>query len=202
VIVVGIDPGTANCGFAVLQADLNPTVLAVIDCGCFRSDVEALIATRLEELARDLKTLLDLNEPSLVVCETPGFVRDAGSSGKLWAAYGVLVGVCHARGTMISRQTPTAWRKQLGLTTGKITPAEKIALGTRQTSQAALKTLRKAQTADLLQERFPALPTLLGGYYANAREHAYDAMAIAIAWVSCAVVAPRQIGSPTLTIGR
>jgi len=64
--ILGIDPGLSRTGFALLEiAPGEPTTTpALVDAGVFRLDSTRPIAERLDELARDLGSLIDEHGPT------------------------------------------------------------------------------------------------------------------------------------------
>lgn len=184
--VLGIDPGTKHCGFAVLDVDerVEPVV---VDVGTFRTEGDETIAARVREVAFDLGKLIREVEPAVICVETPGFgIRDVSAVAKLWAAYGALHGAAQ-RGPLVFDRTPDSWRKSLGLATSRD-------LAKRDDLTAnARRALYKRQSRDLVRDRFPGILRLLEACPASAREHAFDATAIALAWIASA--APTQLAA-------
>ncbi len=91
-ILLGIDPGLQVCGYAVVQKDLLRQTL--IEAGVFRTDGQALLEERLNQIAADIQTLLDAHKPDVVAV------------GQLYAHYkhprtAILMG--HARGVILQR---------------------------------------------------------------------------------------------------
>lgn len=184
--VLGVDPGMGNCGFGVLDLDesFEPRVL---DAGCFRSDRELSVAVRLRELSRDFVDVIALHSPGAIICEAPTVLRDASSTGWLWAAYGALLGAASTKATVFDR-TSDQWRKALGLPTGRDLAKR------HELSANARRTEHKRLTRAYVLARFPSLPRLLATMPADAVSHAMDAIAIACAWVaSCKPTNPEAV---------
>lgn len=180
-IVLGIDPGMANCGFAVAQTGrLLKGGLAVRDLGVLQTPKKGrTILERLTELEHDFAELLEQHEPEVVVAEAPSFPRSSRAAQMLGLSFGLLVGLCHGRARLVVR-TATEWRELLGL--------PKVPRG------AVGKKLRKASTAKLVHERFPGASKLLASTRGGLHEHALDALAIACTWNDRAT---RVISMPT-----
>jgi Holliday junction resolvasome RuvABC endonuclease subunit len=177
--VFGIDPGIGGCGFAVLDvpSDYRP---AIVDAGAFwSSDKHATVAVRVNEFARDFSALFAEHRPAVVVVETPVHgIRNVTASVMLWSAYAVVLGAS-ARQALVIDRTPDQWRAALGLPTRHTSPkASGLTAG-------ASRAQRKRESAGYVKNRFPGLLGLLAASRcpSDARSHAYDAIAIACAWI-------------------
>jgi crossover junction endodeoxyribonuclease RuvC len=162
--VLGVDPGMANCGFAVIDS------FAVRDLGVFEtSKKRGDLMARLAELEEDITSLLVEFKPLVVVAEAPSFPRNARAAQMLGLSFGMLRGLCrgHGVGRFVVR-TATEWREMLGL------PKEKRG--------EEGKRRRKASTERYVRHRFPGAEWLLKGVKKPQHEHAYDALAIACTW--------------------
>lgn len=197
--ILGIDPGTAHCGFAALEvvdmvraADLVPIAprVRVRDLGCFKSDPEARLRDRVAELAGDLEELLAVQAPAVVVTEAPGFPKGALAAAMVWASFSVIVGLTKARGIELVTRNPAEWRKLLGLLAEKLPPAKTTdpKLRARLSQQAQRK--RKASTEELMRTRWPGAAAMLESDPVPTREHAWDALAIATSWTDKATEKP------------
>ncbi|NLK41933.1 MAG: crossover junction endodeoxyribonuclease RuvC [Planctomycetes bacterium] len=95
-IIVGIDPGLQVCGYAVLEKLLLRQSL--LEAGVFRTDRQAALEDRLNQIAADIQTVLDTYSPDVVAVE------------QLYAHYkhprtAILMG--HARGVILQRAAQT-----------------------------------------------------------------------------------------------
>jgi len=89
-IILGIDPGLQVCGYAVINAGIGSFEL--VEAGVFRTDGDAGLETRLNQIATDLSCILDNHKPEVVAVE------------QLYAHYkhprtAILMG--HARGVIL-----------------------------------------------------------------------------------------------------
>lgn len=160
--ILGIDPGMANCGFAVLER------FAVRDLGVLETTKrDGGLMERVRVLEADLGALFDEHAPGVVVAEAPSFPRSARAAQMLGLAYGVLVGLCRGRAQLVVR-TAAEWRELLELP--------------KQKRGEDGKKARKASTARLMHHRFPGARELLASVPAGRHEHALDALAIACTW--------------------
>jgi len=67
VIILGIDPGLQVCGYAVIKAELLRTVL--LEAGVFRTDSKKDLGQRLNQLAGDMREVLEKYKPGVVSVE-------------------------------------------------------------------------------------------------------------------------------------
>ncbi len=65
--VLGIDPGLQVCGYALMEAEGGRETL--VEAGVVRTSVEAALEERLDQIARDMQTLLDRFGPAVVAVE-------------------------------------------------------------------------------------------------------------------------------------
>lgn len=179
--ILGIDPGTANCGFALLEGWQNGGA-RVLDLGTFRSDKDALLRARVAEYVNDLLELIQSSSPAIVVAEAPGFPKGAKAAVMVWSAFTGLTALCRARGVELVLRNPGEWRRMLGLPEHKLPPAKTTDARTRTRLANEAKGKRKANTQALMLVRYPGAAALLESCPNDALEHAYDALAIATSW--------------------
>jgi crossover junction endodeoxyribonuclease RuvC len=67
VIILGIDPGLQVCGYAVIKVELLRTVL--LEAGVFRTDSKKDLGQRLNQLADDMREVLEKYKPGVVAVE-------------------------------------------------------------------------------------------------------------------------------------
>ena len=65
--ILGIDPGLHLCGYACLEVDGNTEVL--VEAGVIRIQPGLPLATRLNQIAEDIQTILDKFMPQVVAVE-------------------------------------------------------------------------------------------------------------------------------------
>lgn len=96
VITLGIDPGTAICGFGVVALDGGG--LRLIDAGCIRTRSNETDANRLQQLAGALRLLLAEHRPERVGIERLFFQRNVQTAMTVGQARGVaLLAAAEAR---------------------------------------------------------------------------------------------------------
>jgi crossover junction endodeoxyribonuclease RuvC len=65
--ILGIDPGLQVCGYALMEAEGGRETL--VEAGVVRTSGEAALEERLDQIARDMQTLLDRFGPEVVAVE-------------------------------------------------------------------------------------------------------------------------------------
>jgi crossover junction endodeoxyribonuclease RuvC len=104
VIALGIDPGTAQCGFGVVALDEGR--LRLVDAGVIRTDSAATDAERLQALHAALVQLLGLHRPQRVGVERLFFQRNVQTAMAVGQARGVALLVAAEAGVAVDEPTP------------------------------------------------------------------------------------------------
>jgi crossover junction endodeoxyribonuclease RuvC len=87
VITLGIDPGTAVCGFGVVALDRGG--LRLLDAGCIRTDAGVSDAERLRRLHAAVRTLVAEHRPDRIAVERLVFQRNVQTAMAVGQARGV-----------------------------------------------------------------------------------------------------------------
>jgi crossover junction endodeoxyribonuclease RuvC len=104
VIALGIDPGTAICGFGVVSIENGR--LRLIDAGVIRTRSEATDAARLRQLHDALRSLVATHRPQRVAVERLFFQRNVQTAMTVGQARGVAL-LCAAEHDLpIDEPTP------------------------------------------------------------------------------------------------
>lgn len=103
-IALGIDPGTAACGFGVVASD--GASLRFIDAGTVRTDPAHSDADRLAELAGALDRIIDQHRPDRVAVERLFFQRNVRTAMTVGQARGVALLVAARHGLPVGEPTP------------------------------------------------------------------------------------------------
>jgi crossover junction endodeoxyribonuclease RuvC len=104
VITLGIDPGTAICGFGVVALDEGR--LRMVDAGCIRTPSDASDAERLRQLHEALRGLIQQHRPERVGVERLFFQRNVQTAMAVGQARGVALLAAAAAGVPIDEPTP------------------------------------------------------------------------------------------------
>ena len=104
VITLGIDPGTAICGFGVVALDDGR--LRMVDAGCIRTPSDASDADRLRQLHEALRGLIAQHGPERIGVERLFFQRNVQTAMAVGQARGVALLAAAAAGVPIDEPTP------------------------------------------------------------------------------------------------
>ena len=103
-IALGIDPGTARCGFGVVALDEGR--LRLVDAGVIRTESDGSDAERLRALHRALLELLSLHHPQRVGVERLFFQRNVQTAMAVGQARGVALLAAAEAGLLVDEPTP------------------------------------------------------------------------------------------------
>ena len=123
---IGIDPGLANCGYAVL--DRNSTgQLNLLESGCITTQTKGTQASRLLHIYQNISEVIQAHHPHLVAIERVYFNRNVSSA----ITTGGAIGVCLLAAEVI------------GIESLLLTPqqAKAAATGTGQATKEKMKKL-------------------------------------------------------------
>jgi crossover junction endodeoxyribonuclease RuvC len=112
VIAIGIDPGTATCGFGVVRLAGDGSV-RLVDAGVVRTPSNASDAERLAQLHRALDALVAEHRPARVAVERLFFQRNVQTAMAVGQARGVALLVAATAGVPIDEPTPNEVKQQV-----------------------------------------------------------------------------------------
>jgi len=100
-MILGIDPGLANTGWAVLKDEET-----LVECGCLKTKISDSSALRLDQIYCELEGLIKKYKVEAMSIETLFFAKNAKSAIKVAEAIGVIK-VCGQRnGIEVTGFTP------------------------------------------------------------------------------------------------
>lgn len=111
VIALGIDPGTAVCGFGVVSFESG--VLRLVDAGCIRTSGADTDAERLRQLHGALRQLIGEHQPARVGIERLFFQRNVQTAMAVGQARGVALLAASEAGIPIDEPTPNEVKQQV-----------------------------------------------------------------------------------------
>ena len=103
-ITLGIDPGTAVCGFGVVE--LESGSLRLVDAGCIRTDAEDSDSERLRRLHAALRTIVAEHRPERIAIERLFFQRNVQTAMTVGQARGVALLAAAEAEVPIDEPTP------------------------------------------------------------------------------------------------
>ena len=110
-ITLGIDPGTAICGFGVVSFD--GATLRMVDAGCIRTSAEDTDADRLGKLHGALLELLAEHRPAVIGVERLFFQRNVQTAMAVGQARGVVLLAAATANVPIHEPTPNEVKQQV-----------------------------------------------------------------------------------------
>jgi crossover junction endodeoxyribonuclease RuvC len=121
VIVLGIDPGTANTGYGVVVGD-GPTIGAVslVECGVIRTRPRDPLATRLRDIYEGVVELIERHKPDAICVEDVFYAKNVRTTVVLGHARGVVL-LAGSRANLDIREIPPAEIKKAVVGTGAAT---------------------------------------------------------------------------------
>lgn len=173
VLVLGLDPGFASCGYAVLRVDAG--VARCVALGVVRTKKSAkrlrVLATddnmrRAKEIARALRSLLEYGAldptrkhgPARLVCaESMSSPRNSSSASKMAMTWGALIALCDERGLPLLQASPQQVKVRA---CGKSTAS-------------------KEEVERAMRKQYAGLGKLVKHLPDGEHEHAFDALAVA-----------------------
>lgn len=102
--ILGIDPGTATTGFAIVEKHGNRIV--ALDYGVITTPASMERAHRLLVLADDLKSLIEKHAPRQLVIESLFFAKNQTTAMKVAEARGVILYIAAMYGLAVREITP------------------------------------------------------------------------------------------------
>jgi crossover junction endodeoxyribonuclease RuvC len=90
-MILGIDPGLANTGWAILSDEKT-----LVECGCLQTKISEASAERLDKIYCELEKLIKKYKVEAMAIETLFFAKNAKSAIKVAEAIGVIK-VCGQR---------------------------------------------------------------------------------------------------------
>ena len=102
--ILGIDPGIATIGFAVLDAERSQYRL--LQCGVITTPAHTSLSSRLDQIFQDMKQLLDAFKPDAVSIEELFFNTNITTGIAVAHGRGVILLACRKYGVRVFEYTP------------------------------------------------------------------------------------------------
>ena len=111
---LGIDPGLAIVGWAILEAE-DIDKVSLLDYGTIETHKQLSTPERLVELEQDLVALIAEFQPDKIALEMPFFGRQIKAAGGVLQAVGIINLVCYRNAKIIPVQLhQSSWKAHLG----------------------------------------------------------------------------------------
>lgn len=174
VFVLGIDPGFARCGVAIVElAPLSERVrsVAVIETSPSSKKIGVLATDdnfrRGRELAGRLTTIVESFKPAVIAAESMSFPRDSSSAAKVAMCWGVLCAIAYRYNLPLIQASPKQIKKVL----------------------CGVSTASKSEVQSALIERYSsAFDRFTSDYPFTKREHGFDAVGAVVACLDSEVI--------------
>ncbi len=103
-IVLGIDPGTASLGYAIVER--TGSSLRAVDYGCLTTSADTPMPDRLRDIHALVAELIETHHPELVAVERVFFSRNAQTAFGVGQARGVVLLAAAQAGVPVREATP------------------------------------------------------------------------------------------------
>lgn len=104
-MILGIDPGTATCGYGVVRAGTDGSA-ALVECGVIRTRASEPLPDRLRIIADAIDGLVEKHQPDALALENLFHGRNARSALVLGHARGVIMLAAARRSIVVAEITP------------------------------------------------------------------------------------------------
>ena len=111
-IVLGVDPGTAQTGYGVVRGD-GTRPAALIECGVIRTRAHDPLPVRLRDIYEGIAELLDRHSPDLMAVEDVFYARNVRTTIVLGHARGVVLLAGEQRTVSIREYPPAEIKKAI-----------------------------------------------------------------------------------------
>ncbi|OGS47264.1 MAG: crossover junction endodeoxyribonuclease RuvC [Elusimicrobia bacterium RIFOXYD2_FULL_34_15] len=105
-IVLGVDPGIASCGWAILETEKKINKLILKDCGVIITSPKASLGERLCILDKELKRIISGFNPTVAIIEEIFFAKNVKTAITVGHARGAIILTCSQMGLSICEFTP------------------------------------------------------------------------------------------------
>jgi len=90
-IILGIDPGYATTGYAIINFDHKTKLTSLIDYGCISSSSKDIFSKRLLILYKKVEEIIEKYSPHKIAIEHIYFAKNAKTAIKVSEARGVII---------------------------------------------------------------------------------------------------------------
>ena len=109
-LVLGIDPGTANTGYGVVRGG-GGTAPTLVECGVIRTRARDPLPARLREIYDGVIELIDRHAPHALAVEGVFYSRNVRTTVVLGHARGVILLAAEQRGVVVNELAPAEIKK-------------------------------------------------------------------------------------------
>ena len=109
-LVLGIDPGTANTGYGVVRGG-GGAVPALVECGVIRTRSRDPLPARLREIYEGVGELIERHKPDALAVEDVFYSRNVRTTVVLGHARGVILLAAEQAGILVNEFAPAEIKK-------------------------------------------------------------------------------------------
>lgn len=109
-LVLGIDPGTANTGYGVVRGD-GRGVPALVECGVIRTRARDPLPARLREIFSGVQELIGRHRPDALSVEDVFYARNVRTTVVLGHARGVILLAAELANVPVNEMAPAEIKK-------------------------------------------------------------------------------------------
>jgi crossover junction endodeoxyribonuclease RuvC len=109
-LVLGIDPGTANTGYGVVRGG-GAGFPSLVECGVIRTRARDPLPARLREIYAGVQELIDRHQPDALSVEDVFYSRNVRTTVVLGPARGVILLAAEQRGLVVNEFAPAEIKK-------------------------------------------------------------------------------------------
>jgi crossover junction endodeoxyribonuclease RuvC len=110
VLVLGIDPGTANTGYGVVRGG-GPAFPVLVECGVIRTRARDPLPSRLREIHEGVRELIERHRPDALSVEDVFYARNVRTTVVLGHARGVILLAAELAGVPVNELAPAEIKK-------------------------------------------------------------------------------------------
>ena len=110
VLVLGIDPGTANTGYGLVRGG-GAAIPALLECGVIRTQARDPLPRRLREIHEGVRELIDRHRPDALCVEDVFYARNVRTTIVLGHARGVILLAAEQCGLQVNELAPAEIKK-------------------------------------------------------------------------------------------
>lgn len=112
--ILGIDPGSRVCGYAVITASADPSPkLGYVECGVVTADERQPLERRLGEIVSGIKEIVDELRPEAVAMEDVFYGKNVRSMIALAQARGAVLVACDQAGLEVVPYPPAVVKQSV-----------------------------------------------------------------------------------------
>ncbi len=114
--ILGIDPGTARCGYGVIDVDDKNGQISWVAHGCIETDKLKKDCERLNRVFNDIMKLIEDYKPNQAAIELLFFFKNAKSAMRISEVRGVILLACAKKGLALQTFEYTPMQVKLAVT--------------------------------------------------------------------------------------